>query len=213
MIVDIKKRLLEEAKARLEAGEFEAGVRVLEKVILFARDDRDMVRNVHVTLGTHFLEEDDPRASKHFRAALEVEPDDHRLRWCLGHAYLAEDRSGDAVREFHHALEDNPGDPEYLRSLGIALAEDGRLEEAVTRLRAAARQKPDEPLVLKDLAQVLSSCNMFDEAEKHARRAVKLCPNEPVFREVLDEIVHLNRAVRLAKRTRTRSTRRRPRKL
>ena len=216
MIVDLKQKLLEEARRRLESGEFEAGVQALERVILIARDDTRMVRNVHVTLGTHFLEEGDPRAIRHFVAALEIEPADDRVRYCLGHAYLEADRSEDAVKQFVRALEERPDDPEYLRCLGIALAEDGRMEEAVTRLRAAARLKPDDPLAHKDLAQVLSICNEFDEAETHARAAVRLCPKEESFREVLEDILQLQAAVRMSEQSETRKAKRairRPRKL
>lgn len=214
MIVDLKQKLLEDARRCLECGDFEAGVQALERVIRIARDDRPMVRNVHVTLGTHFLEEGDPRAVAHFLAALEVDPGDDRVRYCLGHAYLEADRAGDAVLQFALALEERPEDAEYLRCLGVALAEDGRMPEAVTRLRAAARVKPDDALAHKDLAQVLSICNLFDEAEVHAREAVRLCPDEPSFQEVLEDIEQLSEAVRMAERARKGAKRaaRRPRK-
>ena len=213
MIVDLKKKLLEDARGCLEAGNFEAAVATLERVIRIARDDHAMVCNVHVTLGTHFLEEGDPRAMTHFQAALAIDPSNDRVRYRLGHAWLEAGKPADAVREFSLALEERPEESEYLRCMGVALAEDGRLPEAIIRLRAAARAKPDDPLTHKDLAQVLSVCNLFDEAEKHARAAVRLCPEEASFRDVLDEIKHLAAAMRSAAKVRKTAKVRRPRKI
>ncbi len=219
MIIDLKSRLLEEARGHLLAGDSESAVPLLEKVVRFARGDDEAVKFAHVTLAAHYFEQGDPRSVHHFRAALEIDGEDDRVRYCLGHAHLDSEQYGDAVREFALALEGRPGDAEYLRSLGVALAEDGRLEEALSRLRAAARARPNEPFILKDLAQVLGAFTRYDEAIPLLERAVRLAPDEPFFGEVLEEFHHLSEVERLAGqgRARGRSTKRRsvrrPRKL
>lgn len=198
-VIDLKQRLLAEAKARMEVGDFEGAVPILEKVTRFARGDDAAIKFAHVNLAAHFYEEGDPRCVDHFHAALAIDPDDHRVRYCLGHAHLDADQFVEAVHAFESALKARPGDAEYLRSLGASLAAGGKLREAVVPLRAAARVCPDEPHVLQDLAQVLAALGQHDEALRHIRRAVALAPDEPFFTEVLEELEHLRDVERLAR--------------
>ena len=197
-VVDLKTKLLEEAKSRLEAGDYETAIPLLEKVARFARTDVEVAKFAHVSLAAHFFEQGDPRSVEHFRAAVRADPSDDRVRYCLGHAHLDAEQYEDAVRAFESALELRHDCAEYLRSLGVALASAGRLEEGITVLREAARRAPSEPFVLKDLAQALVRHADWSEALRLLRRAVSLAPDEPIFREVLEEVSHLHECERLA---------------
>ena len=200
MIVDLKTRLLQEAKARLEAGDYEHAIPLLEKVTQIGRNDAEIAKFAHVQLAAHWFEQGDPRCVFHFKAALAVDPSDDRVRYCLGHAHLDTEEFAAAVDAFEQALEMRPGCAEYLRSLGVALVASGeeRLDEGILVLREAARLAPSEPFVLKDLAQALARRADWTEALKLLRRAVALAPDEPIFREVLEETEHLHEAERLA---------------
>ena len=218
VIVDLKTRLLQEAKARLEAGDYDRAIPLLEKVTRYARGDAEVAKFAHVSLAAHWFEQSDPRAVVHFRAALEVDPSDDRVRYCLGHAYLDSELWEDAVFAFEEALELRPRCAEYLRSLGVALVSAERLEDGIDMLREAARVAPSEPFVLKDLAQALVRNGDWSEALRLLRRAVSLAPDEPIFREVLEETEHLHEAEQLAgalvtpARTRRAAARRTPRR-
>lgn len=198
MIVDLKVRLLEEAKARLECGDYETAIPLLEKVARYARTDVEVAKFAHVSLAAHWFEQGDPRCVEHFRAALVADPSDDRVRYCLGHAHLDAEQWEEAVTAFESALELRHDCAEYLRSLGVALASAGRLEEGIEVLRAAAKRAPSEPFVLKDLAQALVRRSDWTEALKLLRRAVALAPDEPIFREVLEETEHLHEVEKLA---------------
>lgn len=212
MIVDLKTRLLEEARARLEAGDYESAIPLLEKVALHGRADVEVAKFAHVSLAAHWFEQGDPRSVVHFRAALEVDPSDDRVRYCLGHAHLDAEQWEDAVGAFEGALELRPSCAEYLRSLGVALAAADRLDEGIEVLREAARRAPSEPFVLKDLAQALVRRNDWAEALRLLRRAVALAPGEPIFAEVLEETEHLHEVERLASATASGRRRRTPRR-
>ena len=216
MIVDLKVRLLEEARKSLESGDYETAIPLLEKVTRYARTDPEVAKFAHVSLAAHWFEQGDARSVMHFRAALECDPADDRVRYCLGHAHLDAEQWEDAVVAFESALELRHDCAEYLRSLGVALASAGRLEEGILVLREAARRAPSEPFVLKDLAQALVRRSDWSEALKLLRRAVALAPDEPIFREVLEETEHLHEAERLAGAVATlprrRRTTRRPRR-
>ena len=217
MIVDLKTRLLEQAKARLEAGDYETAIPLLEKVTRFARTDVEIAKFAHVSLAAHWFEQGDPRSVAHFRAALAADPSDDRVRYCLGHAHLDAEQWEDAVAAFEHALELRPHCAEYLRSLGVALVYAERVVEGVAVLREAARRAPSEPFVLKDLAQALVRRSEWGEALRLLRRAVALAPDEPIFSEVLEETIHLHEVEQLAagaaaRGRRSTGTRRTPRR-
>ena len=198
MIVDLKTRLLQEAKARLEAGDYEQAIPLLEKVTRFARGDSEVAKFAHVSLAAHWFEQGDRRAVTHFRAALEADPSDDRVRYCLGHAYLDAEECDEAVAAFEDALELRPRCAEYLRSLGVSLLAVERIDEGIAVLEESARLAPSEPFVLKDLAQALVRRGDWGNALRLLRRAVALAPDEPIFREVLEETAHLHEAERLA---------------
>lgn len=204
MIIDLKAKLLQQATARIEAGDLEAAVPILEQVTRFARGDDAAVKFAHVNLAAHFYEIGDPRAVRHFQAALAIDPDDDRVRYCLGHAHLDGEEWDAAAEAFATALEMRPDDAEYLRSLGLAHAEAGRPRESLVYFERAARLAPEEAIVRKDLAQALAACGRHSEAIRHARRAVALAPDEPIYVEVLEELQHLSEAERLARPRRTR---------
>jgi Flp pilus assembly protein TadD len=199
VIVDLKQRLLDQARAAMTADRYDLAIPMLERLARVARGDRETVKFAQVSIAAHYFEQGDLRAVEHFRAALALNPKDDRVLYCLGHAHLDGDQFAEAASVFASALEVKPGDPEYLRSLGVALAESGRIEEALTALKAAAKVQPDEPFVLKDLAQVLAAKGRYDEAVKLMRRAVALAPDEHFFREVLEELMHQWDVTRLAR--------------
>ncbi len=204
MIIDLKAKLLHQATTRIEAGDLEGAVPILEQVTRFARGDDAAVKFAHVNLAAHFYELGDPRSVRHFRSALEIDPDDDRVRYCLGHAYLDGDEWDAAAEAFAEALELRPDDAEYLRSLGLAHAEAGRHREALVWFERAARLAPQEAIIRKDLAQALAACGRHAEAMRHARRAVVLAPGEPIYVEVVEELQHLSEVERLARTPRRR---------
>ena len=52
-VVDLKTKLLEEAKSRLEAGDYETAIPLLEKVARFARTDNQIALQYVMSLGAH----------------------------------------------------------------------------------------------------------------------------------------------------------------
>ena len=199
MVIDLKARLLAEVRERIEEGDYDGAVPLLEKLTRFARGDRESLKFAQVNLAALLFEHGDPRSVEHFRRALEIDPADDRVRYCLGHAHLDAEQVEEAVTEFSRALDGRPGDAEYLRSLGAALAGAGRLDEALATLQTAVKARPLDPFMLKDLAQIEAALGHHERALKHMRSAVRLAPDEPIFTEVLEELLHLSEVEKLAR--------------
>lgn len=200
MIVDLRQELLSRAQARMDAGDYDAALPLLERLARIARHDGETMKFAHVTIGARLYELGDARSVEHFQAAAAISPADDRVRYCLGHAHLDREQYVEAAEEFGSALALDPGNSEYLRSWGVALAGAGDLDGALAKLRAAQRIAPEEPHVLKDLGQVLAAKGRWEEALRLVRRAVALAPGESIFQEVVEELQHLSDVERIAKR-------------
>jgi Flp pilus assembly protein TadD len=77
------------------------------------------------------------RALRHYRRAVELEPENAGWRCDLGHLALRLDRTEEAVAELRKAAKLAPDAPDVLESVTDGLADAGRPNEARSLLRAA----------------------------------------------------------------------------
>jgi hypothetical protein len=100
----------------------------------------------HQVLGVTYSAKDRPDlAAEHFRAALEVKPDDPRSLYNLGNILLRQQRFADAIPFYRAALVKAPRSARIHSNLGVALANTGRLDAAEVEFTRALELHPSLP--------------------------------------------------------------------
>ena len=117
-------------------------------------------------------------AEPHFRAALELKPDDAETHASYADALASNRRLAEAVEHYHAALTIKPDAKTRLR-LAPLLAATGHTEEAIREFRAVLKEQPDSVEALNNLAWILATCadaklRNGEEAIGHADKAWKL---------------------------------------
>ena len=95
-------------------------------------------------------------AAAHFRAGVELAPDNPSVRQKLGTALSLMGDSRGALEQFEETVRRSPGFAQAHYSLGVLLAGSGRSQEAIERFSIAVRYEPnyvDARLRLADLLQ------------------------------------------------------------
>jgi tetratricopeptide (TPR) repeat protein len=127
-------------------------------------------------------------AVTHFRAAVEMAPDNPTLRHKLGTALsLVGDTQG-ALRQFREAIRLSPTFAEAHYSLGVLLASSGQQAQAIEHLTAAVRHGPNYPEPRLQLAEALARSQRYDEARQVLAEGAKLYPGESRFTEMLARV-------------------------
>jgi tetratricopeptide (TPR) repeat protein len=101
----------------------------------------------HYTLAVAFEEDDnvDPqRALRHYRRALELQPDEPAWLCEYGRLLLRLGRSEEGLKQLRRAAELEPDDPEVVGALAEGLARANRADEGRAVLRAARFRNPRE---------------------------------------------------------------------
>ena len=127
-------------------------------------------------------------AVKHFRRALEYEPDNINARSNLAHALALQGRSEEAIAQCEQILRRSPHNPQVHFILGLAFLKQGRPGEAAAHLRETLQYQPDNVEVLMNLGQALAALGQRDEAVAHFKEALRLAPNYQDAREQLNKL-------------------------
>jgi rhomboid protease GluP len=167
----------------LQQGDFKAAIEGANQVV--ARDPKNIL--AHLTLGeAYWAQRQYAEATKEYRAAYDLDPNDADIAAQLGNAYVATAQWKEAESVLHQALKSHPNDATLLQNLGIALAAQNREEEALTYLRQAVANYPGSAKANYALGSVLLDQRKFQEALGPLQQAVKLDPQNTEFKKTLD---------------------------
>ena len=113
-------------------------------------------------------------AIRHFRLALEEDPDGAEAHCNLGLAFVSQGKLDEAVEHYRRAVEIKPDFVIARSNLGNALAMRGEAREAIAHYRAAARIQPDHAGTQNNWGRALASLGELEEAILHYRRAIEI---------------------------------------
>lgn len=132
------------------------------------------------------------KAERHYRRALEIDPDFLPARVNLANLYNALQRNAEAEQALREALQRFPEEGELYYSLGLLLAEENRLQEATDALREASRLLPQRARVHYNYALALQHSGQTDKAGAVLRTAHRLDRRDPDILQALI-IFHMQR--------------------
>ena len=117
--------------------------------------------------------------------ALELDPGDAKVHYCLGVALGQKGKPDEAITHFQKAVEVNPEFADAQDSLGVALGQKGRLDEAITHFQRAQELNPRNARADFNLAYALYSQGRISEALAYWRRGLRTEPDTlPVLNQV-----------------------------
>ena len=156
------------------AGKFgegrKLGLRALEMVPFDAETHFVVAANA-LELG--YIDE----AIRHYRRALELQPDYTKARGGLGDALAKQGRFDEAISQYRQALSTDPNYSHAHGNLGVALSAQGELDEAVSEFHLALQIKRDDAEAHNSLGTVLVAQGKLDEAIRHFRMALEARPH------------------------------------
>lgn len=127
-------------------------------------------------------------AIPHYRALLELTPDDQKVRYNLGLELLAADQPAAAAEEFTTSLQRSPNNDKLHNSLGIALAKQGELDAAGAEFERAIQLNPQFPWPWLNNGVILQQKGLASAAITNYARAVQL---QPEWVEAMDNLAFL----------------------
>lgn len=130
-----------------------------------------------VKVGYEYVTEGDFwEGTRHFRRALEIDPEYVNAHSCLGNAALSQRRLPEAAEHFRRAISLDPDFVEAQYNLGIVLAMQGQMTEAITHYLETLRVEPDHVDANVNLGIVYCFEKRFEEAERYFRQALSINP-------------------------------------
>jgi tetratricopeptide (TPR) repeat protein len=118
-------------------------------------------------------------AAEDFRKAVELSPDDPRLRQKLGTALSLGGDTAGAVREFIDITQRWPTFANAQYSLGVLLMSAGRSRDAIEHLSVAVKGNPTYVQARLQLAEALRASGAFERSLLHYEEAAVLDPRIP----------------------------------
>jgi len=146
--------------------------------------ERFMDDHNHWRVGFRYEKDGDwKNAGKHFRKALEINPNNCPARPNEGRLMLEPPpRKIEGLKHLQAAWKLDPDDPVANNNLGTALAILGRAREAVPYLERAVQLKPDYDNARANLQEARSDAEKNEAAIRRLRKAVEENPNSAPLR-------------------------------
>ncbi len=132
--------------------------------------DRSALIKMATLIQTHFPENVED-AIDCYNKLLEIEPENDKIYYELGHLYLQKNESLPAVNAFSLALEHDSENPFYHNSMGFALVQLEQYDEAIEHYQKAININPD-PYWTSIVCQALGS--VYLEIKKNPEAAIVL---------------------------------------
>ncbi len=151
--------VLELARTLQAVGASGEALAVLDAAYRVHPADRELLAE----LGAAYVEPQPQRALPLLLRSLALDPDQSRVRFNLGRAYLALGRAAEAVAAFDAAVGSAPADVMLVMDVAAALEASGKTVHAVTIVRRAAVQSDDARLWYK-LGQIYKRSGQTEQA-------------------------------------------------
>jgi tetratricopeptide (TPR) repeat protein len=131
----------------------------------------------HITLGIILARRKEyAEAMEHFRAAVEIEPDNAWAHHCVAVTLAKMGKLDEAIVEHRRAVELDPDDPKIPTEFVKTLRRAKRLDEVLAEYRRAAELHPDDPKRARVYAEMLFRAERPKEAAAEYRRAAEVDP-------------------------------------
>ena len=137
-------------------------------------------------------------AIRHYRAALQIEPEYGQALTGLGAIFLTRKRISEAETLFQQALKIDPNHATALVNLAMIDQARGEKERALGRLEKVIARNPEFAEAHMNIGSLLASEGRYNEAIQHLSKAADLSPRRPAVRlnlaTVYMETQHWNEA-------------------
>jgi Flp pilus assembly protein TadD len=164
----------EDARARYDAGDFEAA-HELAVAALAERPDDLLALRIAGRASYELGLDDGPT---HLSRAVELDPDDGETWHDLAVALVDAGRLGEAAEAFRGAQRVRPGDASELVDLGYAAYATGTADEAIGYLRQAAERTPGSQAALRGLVDLNRREGRLDDALAAAQQLAEHAPDD-----------------------------------
>lgn len=161
----------------------EIALEAYKKVLASNPYDREALVKTATLLQTHFPENYD-EAIDCYTKLLEIEPDNDKIYYELGHLYLQKNDSLPAVNAFSMALEKEEENPFYHNSIAFALVQLEQYDEAIEHYQKAININPD-PYWTSIVCQALGS--VYLEIKQNHEAAIVLYQTAAVLNPESEE--------------------------
>ena len=145
--------------------------------------DRDALVKQATLIQTHFPDNYD-EAIDCYTKLLEIEPENDKVYYELGHLYLQKNESLPAVNAFSMALEKDDENPFYHNSMAFALVQLDQYDDAIEHYQKAININPD-PYWTSIVCQALGS--VYLEIKNNPEAAIVLYQTAAVLNPECDE--------------------------
>jgi tetratricopeptide (TPR) repeat protein len=179
------KARLEEAVARLKAGELEAAVAVLKKMTADDPDDSNALYLLGVAFNRLGSFDD---ATTVLKRVTEIVPDFAGAYHQLALAAQGRNERSAALGYYGQALEKDPRLVESLYNSGLILFQDGRIDEALERFKRALAESPNEAEFLEMAGRCYTNKGDFVTALEYLERA-RAAYKDPEKGAFLDDLI------------------------
>jgi len=139
-------------------------------------------------------------AIEQYKLALSLDPSNVEAHGLLAEALFQQRNFTEASLHYREYVTSRPNEPGMWTNLGVALVSSDRLEEATAAFRRAVDLEPQNVLARRNLATALMDLGDLDAAVLQARQAVTLKPDDPAARDVLDNVLTLQKGSNGARR-------------
>ena len=143
------------------------------------------------------------KAMRAAKAAIEKDPKDAEAHYLLGKAYLADNREEQAFREYRTASRlsitgKNIPETEFRETIARLYAKFNDPEEALKEYVLLIKQHPDNPEYYFQAGKLFASRNRADLADQYLYKAVNLNPNEARYHLELGMFYYLAKRIKEA---------------
>ncbi len=168
------RRLLNTAKAHIDAGRVRSAIPLYEEVVAMAPDSPD----AHHTLGLAYLETGRyDRAVAHIGRSIEMNPTNDGAYRSMGDALQADSQYAMAMRAYEKAIRLNPDNLEALLHLGNLLHELDRYDAAQSCFERIVSKAPHHRQALNNLGKLNHDMGNFMRAMRFFDRALRRYPD------------------------------------
>ncbi|MGQ9649967.1 MAG: tetratricopeptide repeat protein [Phycisphaerae bacterium] len=134
----------------------------------------------HQALASHLIDQnrvDD--AVEHARQAVELDPENYKVRITYGEALSRQNDTAEAISQFNRALAIKPDSAEAHNGLGMAYGVTGQWQEASRHFEAALESQPHSPEILFNLGTAYLYANQFVKSLTCLSEVSRYRPDNP----------------------------------